>query len=110
MPSYIGRPDDLRNSGPLVQVQLSVPQVATSESEIVIPPMNITALVDTGSDGTIIQEGIATALKLSQVGTTKLGTPTKLSLECPKQNNWAFLSQARLSPAPPHIQNQPKKD
>jgi hypothetical protein len=23
---------------------------------------------------------------------------------------WAFLSQARLSPAPPHIQNQPKKD
>lgn len=37
-------------------------------------------------------------------------TETYMYLRVCKQNNWAFLSQARLSPAPPHIQNQPKKD
>jgi hypothetical protein len=27
-----------------------------------------------------------------------------------KQNNWAFLSQARLSPSPSHIQAHPRNE
>ncbi|MGZ3609344.1 MAG: Lrp/AsnC ligand binding domain-containing protein, partial [Ktedonobacteraceae bacterium] len=37
-------------------------------------------------------------------------TETFMYLRVCKQNNWAFLSQARLSPANPHIQPHPKTD
>jgi Lrp/AsnC family transcriptional regulator, regulator for asnA, asnC and gidA len=35
---------------------------------------------------------------------------TYMYLRVCKQNNWAFLSQARLSPAPPHIQHSSQAD
>ncbi len=39
-----------------------------------------------------------------------LQTETYMYLRVCKQNNWAFLSQARVSPTPPHIQPHSQKE
>lgn len=70
MTSFVGKPGDLKQSGPLVAVKLCAPETVKP----MVPPIDTMAEIDTGVLITRIQEGVATSLGLTSTG--KLRVPT----------------------------------
>src|SRR2546428_14119981 len=86
MPSFIGRPASLENTGALIRMQLWVPQGIANElgwqKKLIAPPLDAVGIVDTGASMTIIQEGIAGRLGLTPTGVTTISTPISANHEC----------------------------
>jgi hypothetical protein len=72
MPFFVGKPESLLYTGPLVAVKLCAPEAVKSDA----PPIDALAEINTSSILTVIQEGIATSLGLKFIG--KLHVPTAL--------------------------------
>ena len=72
MNTFVEKPGDLAQNGPLVAVQLCAPKEAAST----VPPMDTLAEIDTGVLITRIQEGVATSLGLEPDRTVKITTAT----------------------------------
>jgi hypothetical protein len=86
LPSFSNSHPDLRASGPLVEVYLSVPasleQRLLTDGKPVPAPLKVLALVDTGASATSIQDGWAAKLGLQPVGMVKMTTPTSVGVDC----------------------------
>jgi hypothetical protein len=70
MPFFVGTPEDLAWTGPLVAVRLCAPECVKSDA----PPIDALAEIDTSSIMTVIQEGVATSLGLKPVKRLKIPT------------------------------------
>ncbi len=77
MNTFVGKPGDLVQSGPLVAVKLWVPRQLKSD----LQPIDTLAEIDTGVLLTRIQEGVATSLGLEPVGTRTISSSLKLKFE-----------------------------
>jgi len=86
MPSFTTGSQDLRISGPLVEVNIAVGspvEVALKASNTPMPsPVKAIAMFDTGATGTVIQEGIADQLGLNPIGVTSINTPASTNVSC----------------------------
>ena len=85
MTSFVGKPGDLKQSGPLVAVKLCAPEAVKR----MVPPIDTLAEIDTGVLITRIQEGVATSLGLEPARTVKITTATAAVYE-------AYLYRIRL--------------
>ncbi len=68
----VGRRHRLKTCGPIISVRLERPPGGTEP----YPPLDVTALIDTGACGVYIQAGIADELGLPVVGSGTVSTPT----------------------------------
>ena len=93
MPSYTGTFANLIASGPIVETRIivstPVEEVLRANNDPLPEPVAVTALIDTGATGTVIQTGIAGRLGLHPVGVTYITTPSSTNVEC-------FRYQVRL--------------
>jgi hypothetical protein len=78
--TFVEKPGDLVQNGPLIAVQLCAPKEAAST----VPPMDALAEIDTGVLMTRIQEGVATSLGLEPIGTVTIMTATTLAYKAYK--------------------------
>ena len=60
-------PEELLRKGPRVDVRISLPEEAAACRKSPPPPVEGTALIDTGASGTCISYDVAKALQLVQV-------------------------------------------
>ncbi len=80
MNTFVEKPGDLVQNGPLIAVQLCAPK----ETASTVPPMDALAEIDTGVLMTRIQEGVATSLGLEPIGTVKITTTATLAYKAYK--------------------------
>lgn len=87
MPAFTGRTTDLRARGPIAQVNIAVSAAAESAlmaaGQAIPPPIQVTALIDTGASVTAISQGIAQQLGLQPVGMQPVSTPSSPSANMP---------------------------
>lgn len=87
MPSFTTQRPDLLVNGPIVEILVTVSRPAAEalkKQGIPIPkPVLVTALIDTGASGTVIQKGVAAQLGLHPVGVTAITTPSCSGVQCP---------------------------
>lgn len=87
MPSFTTAVGDLLVGGPVVQIFVG-PSTALAESvaarDVTLAvPVQVTALVDTGASGTVLNPEIIRRLGLSPVGTALIHTPsTTVPVQC----------------------------
>jgi hypothetical protein len=96
MPSFTSEIPDLTRVGPLVEILLradsdtELGQAAKEEPvALAIPVM---AMIDTGAECSVIQEGLARKLGLSPTNVVQMGTPTSHLVQC-----YEFLVQFEFS-------------
>jgi predicted aspartyl protease len=87
MPAFTGRITDLRARGPLAQISLAVSGAAETAlraaGDAVPPPVQLTALIDTGAATTAIRQGVAQQLGLLPVGVRPISTPSSTRADMP---------------------------
>lgn len=67
------RQKHLKHHGPIISVQLERPPDGSGSWP---PPLDVTALIDTGAGMVAIQAGVAEELGLEAIGSTTISTPT----------------------------------
>ncbi len=82
MPSYVGRPIDLAHHGALIRMHVCAPQYIVNESGVIVPPIDITAGIDTGAALTMIVAGIPQRLGLTPIGMMTIASVTSKSHLC----------------------------
>lgn len=86
MPSFTVAVPDLRAIGPIVEIRIAVPQaveaIFASSGQPAPSPVSVTAMIDTGASGTVIQAGIAARLGLNPVGVVAINTPSSTGVLC----------------------------
>jgi len=80
MPIYSAQVTDLENIGPIVDIQI-LPTAAAAAAIVKsggTPPLpqKVSALIDTGASGSVIQESIAADLGLTPIGQQRINTPS----------------------------------
>ena len=87
MSAFTGRITDLQARGPIAQVNIAISAAAesalTTAGQAIPPPVQVTALVDTGASVTAISQGIAQQLGLQPVGMQPVSTPSNPSANMP---------------------------
>lgn len=79
MPSFTQRTSNLRQSGPLVAIRLAPANSYLEDigaSLLNNKYVEVSAMIDTGANRSVIQQGIASQLNLNPVGSTLLFTPS----------------------------------
>jgi hypothetical protein len=88
VPSFTLRLANLRQFGPVVELQVSVPlsleRVLRSSNQAVPPPVTVQAMIDTGASSSVIRDDIPTALGLNPVGVVSVKTPSSAGLQYPQ--------------------------
>lgn len=86
MPSFTTRVANLRQTGPVVQVQIGIgsalEQHLRSKQQSVPPTVAAQALIDTGATGTVVNPGIVSSLNLNPVGSTLIHTASSSNVRC----------------------------
>lgn len=66
-----------------IAVQQAAQQALTNAGSPVPSPVTISALVDTGASGSLIQHGVAQQLGLNPIGVVPVNTPSSQGVQCP---------------------------
>ena len=86
MASFTAAVSDLQVVGPVLDVQIAVPQAVeallTAAGTPVPAPVAASLMVDTGASLTVIQTGIAQKLGLQAVGAIQVNTPSSQNVLC----------------------------
>ncbi|MGA7922400.1 MAG: aspartyl protease family protein [Thermoplasmata archaeon] len=90
MPTYRIPNPRLRDEGPVLRVRVGLPQSvsgrASSEDRHGSEPIEVDALVDTGSGRSVIHPEVARRLDLTPVGSVEIDTPS--STDVPAFEHW----------------------
>lgn len=77
---------NLQAIGPIVEIRIAVPKaveaIFVSTGQPVPSPVAMTAMIDTGASGTVIQEGVSAQLGLHPVGVVAINTPSSTGVLC----------------------------
>jgi len=88
MPSFTIQVPNIRETGPIVEVGITVGSVIEDiikESGQIIPlPFQTLAMIDTGASKTVIQEDVVKQLNLNPTGVMKITTASHVDVECYK--------------------------
>lgn len=86
MPSFTIQVPTLREAGPIVEVGFAigtaVEDVLKKEGKGIPLPIKITAMIDTGATGTVMNVEIVKQLDLHPIGTTLISTPSCTNVQC----------------------------
>jgi hypothetical protein len=86
VPTFTIAATDLRGVGPVVEVHLAVNQsVETTLRKAgapVLPPLLVSAMIDTGAGCTVIREGLAQQLGLQPTGVRMIHTASQANVRC----------------------------
>lgn len=86
MPHVTATIPNLANSGPLVDLRLTVPElileVSLKPGESPLPPIPVRAMIDTGAENTCIVKGLAERLGLAPVGYSLISTASHSRVPC----------------------------
>ncbi len=85
MPSFTQRIPDLERVGPVIEVTItpSIPYLQMMGQNLSsTKAIKILAMIDTGSSGSVIREGLAGSLGINPVGTTFINTPSSTEVIC----------------------------
>ncbi len=86
MPSFTSQIQNLKQTGPICQVKISLSAIAievlTSQAKSIRPPLEVTALIDTGASATCINSDIVKGLDLVSRGITQIATPSSKAHPC----------------------------
>ena len=86
MPSFTTGLPNLQAAGPIVEVQVAVPavvqEVLNAAGQPLPAPVALTAMIDTGASGSVIQNGIAARLGLHPIGAVPINTPSSTGVMC----------------------------
>ena len=86
MPSFTSQIPNLREVGPICRIKVGLSAVAseilTSQGKSINPPVEITALIDTGASGTCIKPEIVSTLGLISRGIAQIATPSSKAHPC----------------------------
>jgi predicted aspartyl protease len=115
VPSFTTQHPDLRATGPLTPVRITLSQPAEQAirraSGNVPAPIEALALIDTGASGTVIREGIADRLGIVPVGVAQVQTAGH-SVQCYEYlvtlafQNKVVIQNAKVIQAPMQSQQQ----
>jgi hypothetical protein len=87
VPAFTGRRGDLQARGPIIDVSIAVTAAAdaalTAAGQAIPPPIQVTALIDTGATGSAIARGIAQQLGLQPVAVINVTTPSSSNVPMP---------------------------
>ena len=86
MPSFTTQVPNLQGVGPIIEVQLAVglinEEILKKNDQSIPTPVLISAMIDTGATGTVVQEDIIQQLGLNPTGVTLINTPSSTNVEC----------------------------
>jgi len=86
MPSFTTQVPNLRETGPVVQVRLTIGSALEDflkkANQNLPPPIQVPAMIDTGATGTVVREDIVNQLNLHPIGVTLINTPSSTNVQC----------------------------
>lgn len=86
MPHFTAQIPNLRNVGPVVEVQFTPPpilqEIQKSAGETISSGVRVLALIDTGATRTVLKRGLAKKLGLNPVGSVRINTPSSTGVLC----------------------------
>lgn len=105
MPSFTNQLANLRTEGPLCQVRIGVSDPVAEElqkeNKPVPNPVEVTAIIDTGASGTVINPSIVENLGLVVRGTIDISTPSTKTHPCNLYDiSLLFPNRVRISLIP----------
>jgi hypothetical protein len=109
VPSLTVTVPNLRGMGPVLPIEIGISArreaALRAAGDTVPPPIAITALLDTGANGTIIQQNLAVRLGIQPIGVTTYSTASSPVMLCPRYTVRLFFPhnvvfRATVSEAP----------
>jgi len=86
VPSFTAGIPNIRAIGPVVQIQIAISEAAEQAlkkaGQPVPPPVQVSAMIDTGASDSVIQTGIAQQLGIQPIGVTRVNTPSSTNVQC----------------------------
>lgn len=86
MPSFTSQLPNLVQSGPILELFLSIPDelrdVLEKNKEPIPKPVKLMAMIDTGATGTVIAQDIIDRLSINPISTRLMNTPSSENVQC----------------------------
>ena len=80
MPSFTAQIPNMVANGPIVEIQLwvsrSLQEILKKKRQPIPEPVKVTAMIDTGASGTVVNPNVIQALGIQPVGVTAIKTPS----------------------------------